>query len=68
MINKYYKLYYMEISSLKKYIKCLERIEKSPTNTTICRITKPEFVKELKEKYRVKEISEQLYQITKNYS
>lgn len=68
MINKYYKLCYMETSSLKKYIKCLDKLEKSPTNSAICRITKQEFVKELKEKYKVKEISEQLYQISKNYS
>lgn len=58
----------METSSLKKYLNCLDKLEKSPTNTTICRITKYEFVKELKDKYKVKEISEQLYQITKNYS
>jgi predicted nucleic acid-binding protein len=68
MINKYYKLCYMETSSLKKYIKCLDKLENSLTNTAICRITKQEFVKELKKKYRVKKISEQLYQITKNYS
>ena len=44
MINKYYKLCYMETSSLKKYIKCLDKLENSPTNTAICRITKQERV------------------------
>jgi len=58
----------METSSLKKYLNCLDKLENSPTNSTICRITKQEFVKELKEKYGVKKISEKLYQVTKNYS